>query len=82
MKMWGDGTLQRLERFCKSARCTPAQREELLWRWRAQYRLEREAYLATLPELSRMGRQIWAYSGRPDSRGVFHSMSLYERMHA
>lgn len=80
--MWGEGTLQRLERFCKSARCTPAQREELMWRWRAQYRLEREAYLATLPELSQMGRKIWAFSCRPDQRGVFHSMSLYERLHA
>ena len=46
--MWGDGTLQRLEKFCKSVRCTPKEREELLWRWKAQYRMEREAYLDTL----------------------------------
>lgn len=80
--MWGDGTLQRLEKFCKSARCTPEERVELMWRWRVQYRLEREAYLETLPEISRMGRQIWAYSARPDVQGVFHSMSLYERRHS
>jgi hypothetical protein len=63
-RMWGSGTLLRLERFCRSCRCTAAQREELLWRWRAQYRLEREAYLATLPEISRMGRLIWIHARR------------------
>jgi hypothetical protein len=81
MKTWGDKTLRRLEAFCKSCRCTPAERAELLARWRAQYLVEREAYLATLPELSRMGRQIWEHSGKPDAWGVFHSMSLYERLH-
>lgn len=61
---WNDGTFRKLEVFCKSCRCTAAERGELLVRWRAQYKVDREAYLATLPEISRTGRLIWLHARR------------------
>lgn len=64
LHMWGDGTIRKLDRFCKSVRATPTERSELLAHWRAQYLADREAYLATLPDLSRMGRLIWIHARR------------------
>lgn len=68
MRVWGDATIRKLDNFCKSVRCTPRQRTELFASWRAQYIAEREAYLATLPELSRMGRRIWIHARRANTR--------------
>lgn len=41
--MWGDGTVRKLENFCKSIRATSDQRSELIARWRMQYMADREA---------------------------------------
>lgn len=63
-KMWDAGSVRKIERWCADVGCTTAERVEAFAHFRAQYIADREAYLATLPDTSRMGRLIWLHARR------------------
>lgn len=66
--MWTDHTDRKVARFCAEVCVTTRDRDELVGKWRAQYVADREAYLATLPDISRMGRMIWLHARRQAAR--------------
>lgn len=68
---WGKDPAQirtRVARFARECGITPETEAELLARQLAFHYEAREAYLATLPEISRMGRLIWIHARRNEVR--------------
>lgn len=69
MQTWGARTERLLDKMVKHFTVPEWRievRAELRARWWAQYVAEREAYLDTLPETSRMGRLIWIHARRQE----------------